>query len=137
MPLRPAGAVSFTVSCFWQTERNLFPRNVLLVRINSCRASKSLSAFVTDSVPFQPKMMSAAMPVYHGDTVQFGGTTLELHIHPGNETCDGCEPGNVQAEMKKQQTETSKFLFKRRKIRRKTYPSMLWTRFLHFLGTDV
>ena len=45
------------------------------------------------------------MQVFHRDQVQLGSTILELHIHPGNETCDGCEPGNVQAEMKKEQQE--------------------------------
>ena len=45
------------------------------------------------------------MQVFHGDRIQMGGTVLEFHIHPGNETCDGCEPGNVQAEMKKGEQE--------------------------------
>ena len=51
--------------------------------------------------------MSQPMQVFHGDRIQLGGTTLEFHIHPGNETCDGCEPGNVQAEMKKEEQEAA------------------------------
>ena len=34
----------------------------------------------------------------HGDNLTVGGTTLLLHIHPGNDTCDECEPGQVQAQ---------------------------------------
>ena len=59
----------------------------------------------------QPKVMSQPMQVFHGDRIQLGGTTLELHIHPGNETCDGCEPGNVQAEMKKEEQEAAASVF--------------------------
>ncbi|XP_046329638.1 angiogenic factor with G patch and FHA domains 1-like isoform X2 [Haliotis rufescens] len=42
--------------------------------------------------------------VSHGDILQVGNTTLSLHIHPGSDTCDECEPGQVlgrlQAEEK-------------------------------------
>lgn len=34
----------------------------------------------------------------HGDRLTVGGTTLLLHIHPGNDTCYDCEPGLVQAQ---------------------------------------
>ncbi|XP_067667160.1 angiogenic factor with G patch and FHA domains 1-like isoform X2 [Haliotis asinina] len=40
----------------------------------------------------------------HGDALRVGNTILSLHIHPGSDTCDECEPGQVlgrlQAEEK-------------------------------------
>ena len=35
--------------------------------------------------------------ITHGDELTLGSTTLHLHIHPGSQTCDSCEPGQVQA----------------------------------------
>ncbi|XP_071098903.1 angiogenic factor with G patch and FHA domains 1-like isoform X2 [Haliotis cracherodii] len=37
--------------------------------------------------------------VSHGDILQVGNTTLSLHIHPGSDTCDECEPGQVLARL--------------------------------------
>ncbi|XP_038661467.1 LOW QUALITY PROTEIN: angiogenic factor with G patch and FHA domains 1 [Scyliorhinus canicula] len=36
----------------------------------------------------------------HGDEVKFGETVLSFHIHPGTDTCNGCEPGQVKAHMR-------------------------------------
>lgn len=30
-----------------------------------------------------------------------GETVLSFHIHPGTNTCDGCEPGQVLAHIRK------------------------------------
>ncbi|XP_070204785.1 angiogenic factor with G patch and FHA domains 1-like isoform X2 [Littorina saxatilis] len=52
----------------------------------------------------EPKERSAAVPVTHGDTLQVGSTTMLLHIHPGSDTCDSCEPGQVLAALRAKQT---------------------------------
>ena len=57
---------------------------------------------------FQPKAMSALCPLKHGDVVNVGSTTLSLHIHPGTETCEGCEPGLVQAAIKAKEDQENK-----------------------------
>ncbi|XP_048475303.1 angiogenic factor with G patch and FHA domains 1 [Rhincodon typus] len=36
----------------------------------------------------------------HGDEVKFGETVLSFHIHPGTDTCNGCEPGQVKAHLR-------------------------------------
>ena len=47
--------------------------------------------------------MSEPKPLFHGDELRIGGTTLELHIHPGTDTCEGCEPGQVLAQIQQQE----------------------------------
>ncbi len=72
--------------------------------VDCARDTLGFKALLSHSpILLQPKVMSAPQRVFHGDEVQLGGTTLQLHIHPGNETCDGCEPGNVQAELRREQ----------------------------------
>ncbi|XP_013379448.1 angiogenic factor with G patch and FHA domains 1 isoform X1 [Lingula anatina] len=51
----------------------------------------------------EPKVLSSCHALTHGDTVQIADSTFLLHIHPGLETCDLCEPGQVQAHLKAQQ----------------------------------
>ena len=63
--------------------------------------------FINSARISQPKMMSKAIQLFHGDNIQLGGTVLVLHMHPGNETCDECEPGNVQALIQKEQKEAA------------------------------
>lgn len=41
----------------------------------------------------------------HGDEVKMGETVLSFHIHSGNDTCDGCEPGQVMAHLSKHKRE--------------------------------
>ena len=36
----------------------------------------------------------------HGDEVKNGEIVLLFHIHPGSETWDGCEPGQVRAHLR-------------------------------------
>ena len=43
--------------------------------------------------------MSDHFPLSHTCSLRLGSTILELHIHPGIETCDECEPGLVQAKL--------------------------------------
>ncbi|XP_059830479.1 angiogenic factor with G patch and FHA domains 1 isoform X1 [Hypanus sabinus] len=43
----------------------------------------------------------------HGDEVKFGETVLSFHIHPGSETCNGCEPGQVIAHLRLNKKEES------------------------------
>ncbi|KAK2176118.1 hypothetical protein NP493_682g01017 [Ridgeia piscesae] len=50
----------------------------------------------------EPKKLSASLPVSHLDVLRVGDTELELHIHPGTETCDSCEPGQVMAQQQQQ-----------------------------------
>nr|XP_056704122.1 angiogenic factor with G patch and FHA domains 1 [Euleptes europaea] len=48
----------------------------------------------------QPKAKSDPYILEHGDEVKIGETVLSFHIHPGSETCDGCEPGQVRAHLR-------------------------------------
>lgn len=48
---------------------------------------------------FKSKQKSEPQVVTHGDELTLGSTTLHLHIHPGSQTCDSCEPGQVQAQV--------------------------------------
>ncbi|EDO45576.1 predicted protein [Nematostella vectensis] len=54
-------------------------------------------SFLNDARLSQSKDTSELHVLTHGDTLSVGGTRLLLHIHPGMETCDECEPGQVQA----------------------------------------
>ncbi|XP_061118594.1 angiogenic factor with G patch and FHA domains 1 isoform X2 [Conger conger] len=47
----------------------------------------------------QPKAKSEPCTLTHGDEVKMGDTVLSFHIHSGNDTCDGCEPGQVIAHL--------------------------------------
>ena len=49
--------------------------------------------------------MGEPYPLSHGDEVLLGATTLLFHIHPGTETCDDCEPGQVRAQAAQQVTQ--------------------------------
>ncbi|KAK6179858.1 hypothetical protein SNE40_012116 [Patella caerulea] len=49
----------------------------------------------------QPNTVSHEAAVNHGDTMKVGSTEFLLHIHPGNDTCLDCEPGEVKARVKK------------------------------------
>lgn len=46
----------------------------------------------------QSKQESKPQVITHGDELTLGGSSLRLHIHPGSQTCDSCEPGQVQAQ---------------------------------------
>ncbi|XP_041436451.1 angiogenic factor with G patch and FHA domains 1 isoform X2 [Xenopus laevis] len=48
----------------------------------------------------QPKEVSQPCVLQHGDEVKFGETVLSFHVHPGSETCNGCEPGQVRAHLR-------------------------------------
>ncbi|XP_067885588.1 angiogenic factor with G patch and FHA domains 1 [Heterodontus francisci] len=43
----------------------------------------------------------------HGDEVKFGETVLSFHIHPGTDTCNGCEPGQVKAHLRLNKKEST------------------------------
>ncbi|XP_002732757.1 angiogenic factor with G patch and FHA domains 1-like [Saccoglossus kowalevskii] len=45
----------------------------------------------------------------HDDILKVAMTTLLVHIHPGDDTCDKCEPGVVQAQIAKQQPKVNAF----------------------------
>ncbi|XP_005731366.1 angiogenic factor with G patch and FHA domains 1 isoform X2 [Pundamilia nyererei] len=53
----------------------------------------------------QPKTKSEPHALMHGDEVKMGETVLSFHIHSGNDTCDGCEPGQVMAHLSKHKRE--------------------------------
>ncbi|KAM6229742.1 angiogenic factor with G patch and FHA domains 1 isoform 1-T1 [Porphyrio hochstetteri] len=48
----------------------------------------------------QPKIRCDPYILEHGDEVKIGETVLSFHIHPGSDTCDGCEPGQVRAHLR-------------------------------------
>ncbi|OPJ90494.1 angiogenic factor with G patch and FHA domains 1 isoform A [Patagioenas fasciata monilis] len=48
----------------------------------------------------QPKTKCDPYILEHGDEVKIGETVLSFHIHPGSDTCDGCEPGQVRAHLR-------------------------------------
>ena len=48
-------------------------------------------------LPLQSKDKSTVHVLTHGDNLLVGATELLLHIHPALDTCDGCEPGQIQA----------------------------------------
>ncbi|XP_063309674.1 angiogenic factor with G patch and FHA domains 1 isoform X1 [Pelobates fuscus] len=54
----------------------------------------------------QPKQVSEPCVLEHGDEVKFGETVLSFHVHPGSDTCDGCEPGQVRAHLRLDQKES-------------------------------
>ena len=39
------------------------------------------------------------MPINQIETTRFGATELRVHVHPGLETCNECEPGLVRKEV--------------------------------------
>ncbi|KAJ8396556.1 hypothetical protein AAFF_G00016220 [Aldrovandia affinis] len=47
----------------------------------------------------QPKAKCEPCTLTHGDEIKMGDTVLSFHIHSGNDTCDGCEPGQVIAHL--------------------------------------
>lgn len=53
--------------------------------------------------------MSSQFPIGHMNVLNLGGTDIELHIHPGTETCDGCEPGQVQANLRNENRGKERF----------------------------
>ncbi|XP_076835947.1 angiogenic factor with G patch and FHA domains 1 [Brachyhypopomus gauderio] len=53
----------------------------------------------------QPKVRCDPWPLSHGDEVKLGETVLSFHIHSGNDTCDGCEPGQVRAHLSRNRRE--------------------------------
>ncbi|XP_060065534.1 angiogenic factor with G patch and FHA domains 1-like isoform X2 [Ylistrum balloti] len=58
--------------------------------------------FLNEERVSEPKEKSKPKVLNHGDTLQFGCTRLLLHIHDGMDTCDECEPGQVQAQLQAQ-----------------------------------
>ncbi|XP_004613266.2 angiogenic factor with G patch and FHA domains 1 [Sorex araneus] len=48
----------------------------------------------------QPKTKCDPYILEHGDEVKIGETVMSFHIHPGSDTCDGCEPGQVRAHLR-------------------------------------
>lgn len=49
--------------------------------------------FYTMYVLQQSKKVSEWKPLKHGDILQISCTRFNLHVHPGTDTCDLCEPG--------------------------------------------
>ncbi|OWF53997.1 angiogenic factor with G patch and FHA domains 1-like isoform X2 [Mizuhopecten yessoensis] len=64
--------------------------------------SSQNGTFLNEERVSEPKVKSKPMVLSHGDTLQFGCTRLLLHIHDGTDTCDECEPGQVQAQLQAQ-----------------------------------
>nr|XP_033785212.1 angiogenic factor with G patch and FHA domains 1 [Geotrypetes seraphini] len=48
----------------------------------------------------QPDIISEPYALKNGDEVKFGETVLSFHVHPGCETCNGCEPGQIRAHLR-------------------------------------
>ncbi|XP_005109522.2 angiogenic factor with G patch and FHA domains 1 [Aplysia californica] len=67
-----------------------------------CLASASQKHCVVNATNFIECFMQAnghAQALSHGDVLKFCGTRLLIHIHKGLDTCDECEPGQVQARL--------------------------------------
>lgn len=52
--------------------------------------------FLNDNLLSESKEKSKPRPLSHGDRLKLGATTFVIHIHVGTETCDQCEPGQLQ-----------------------------------------
>ncbi|CAB4013319.1 angiogenic factor with G patch and FHA domains 1 isoform X2, partial [Paramuricea clavata] len=61
--------------------------------------------FINGSRISESKQESEGHKLSHGEQLKIGSTTFLLHIHPGSETCDECEPGQVQAQLKAKEME--------------------------------
>ncbi|XP_014669018.1 PREDICTED: angiogenic factor with G patch and FHA domains 1-like [Priapulus caudatus] len=60
--------------------------------------------FLNDQRLSEAKCVSEAYLLSHGDVLRMGVETwLLFHIHEGTDTCDECEPGQVQAALAQQQ----------------------------------
>ncbi|KAL8602200.1 hypothetical protein ACOMHN_022713 [Nucella lapillus] len=59
--------------------------------------------FINDLRILESKEKSAAVPLSHEDVLRVAGTHMLLHIHPGTNTCNDCEPGQVLASLRAQQ----------------------------------
>ena len=53
--------------------------------------------FLNDRRLSDTKTESQWFPIKHKDFLKIGSTIFVLHLHRGQETCDDCEPGQVQA----------------------------------------
>ena len=53
--------------------------------------------FLNDRRLSESKTESKWFPIKHKDFLKLGSTVFVLHVHRGQETCDDCEPGQVQA----------------------------------------
>lgn len=72
----------------------------VLLAVCSHEFNPSLSIICQyDLLYVKVKVMSVAWPLSNQDVLRIGDTTLTLHIHPGKDTCDDCEPGLVQAKL--------------------------------------
>lgn len=49
--------------------------------------------FVNEERISESKKESVWKPLIHGDTLQISCTRFDIHVHPGTDTCDTCEPG--------------------------------------------
>ncbi|XP_025891184.1 angiogenic factor with G patch and FHA domains 1 [Nothoprocta perdicaria] len=81
----------------------------------------------------QPKTKCDPYVLEHGDEVKIGETVLSFHIHPGSDTCDGCEPGQVRAHLrldKKKESSVCPALSKeeRELVRRKAL-KQIWVKY--------
>ena len=47
-------------------------------------------------IRIKSKKKSKPSPLSHGDRLKLGATVFMVHIHVGTETCDQCEPGQLQ-----------------------------------------
>lgn len=62
-----------------------------------CDVGSRNGTFLNGSRLSESKQKSQLQVITHGDELTLGTTTFHLHIHPGTQTCDSCEPGQVQA----------------------------------------
>ncbi|XP_062409655.1 angiogenic factor with G patch and FHA domains 1 [Sardina pilchardus] len=74
-------------------------------RIFQCWRNKALNMRICTLSPHSPKVRCEPCPLSHGDEVRIGETVLSFHIHPGNDTCDGCEPGQIIAHLSRHKKE--------------------------------
>ncbi|XP_029431193.1 angiogenic factor with G patch and FHA domains 1 isoform X2 [Rhinatrema bivittatum] len=59
-----------------------------------------IGTVINGNLILQPGVISEPCVLEHGDEVRFGETVLSFHVHPGCETCNGCEPGQIRAHLR-------------------------------------
>eukprot|EP00794_Sanderia_malayensis_P005700 gene5700-6401_t len=87
--------------CYRQTENQYYLRDEGSVN----------GTFLNDKRVSEPKVQSEWVQIKHKDYLRVGTTTICLHLHCGQETCEECEPGQVQALLSAAAEEKAEFSY--------------------------
>ncbi|KAL5004922.1 hypothetical protein ScPMuIL_018378 [Solemya velum] len=83
--------------------------------------------FVNGQRLSKTKKKSQPLVIHHGAILEVGGTKFLLHIHPGKDTCDLCEPGQIQAAIKSREAENNPVIFTTKEDKKKEFRKNLKT----------